>query len=81
MHAAEGSYKGSKNFSRIWLEVATYRRPVMNVSINGSNLPKLQSREEFEQKDIGWFDDGSGLVLAKASEINRTQPNLWKFDF
>jgi alpha-glucosidase len=81
MHAAEGSYKGSKNFSRVWLEVATYRRPVMNVSVNGSNLPKLQSREEFEQKDIGWFDDGSGLALAKASEINRTQPNLWKFDF
>lgn len=81
VHAAEGSYKGAKNFARIWIEAATYRRPVVNVNVNGSNLPKIQSREEFETKDSGWFDDGSGLVLAKASEINRTQPSQWKIEY
>lgn len=81
VHAAEGSFKGAKNFARTWIETATYRRPVVNVSVNGSNLPKIQSREEFEIKDSGWFDDGSGLVLAKASEINRTQPSQWKIEY
>ncbi len=81
IHAAENTYKDAKNFSRIWVEAATNRRPVRAISINGTVLAQLHSRAELEEKDSGWWDDGSGLVVAKASEVNRTQQSNWRFDF
>lgn len=41
-----------------------------SVSLNGANLPQLNSLAEFEAANNGWFNAGNNLILAKSGALD-----------
>jgi alpha-glucosidase (family GH31 glycosyl hydrolase) len=70
INPAQGSFTGEIEERDNFIHLYTNGLQVVDVMLNGQMLPQVENQTALDDVEIGWYDAGNGLVIARSGVMS-----------